>query len=93
MAKKISTEDDENVEQDAVKASQKRHKEPPFNSKKFNGGTPLELMILGLSDEIDYADKNLKTQTLKNGQRINEMGGLHVYCLTSAPMGQISGIA
>lgn len=79
MAKKTSTEDDEDNVQGAVKNSQKRHKEPPFNRKKFDGETPLEQMILGLSDEIDFADKNLKTQTLKNGQRINKMGDLHVY--------------
>ncbi|CCQ74221.1 AAA domain-containing protein [Magnetospira sp. QH-2] len=56
-----------------------RRKEPPFNRAKFIGDTPLGQMILALSDEIEFAEKNLQTQTLKNGDRAGEMGGLFLY--------------
>ncbi|MDC0206410.1 AAA domain-containing protein [Nitrospinae bacterium] len=50
-----------------------------FDRKKFDGESPIEQMILGLSDEIEYADENLYKQRLKNGEFKKEMGGLFVY--------------
>lgn len=66
-------------EEDAPPKPAPRRKEAPFDRAKFSGDTPLEQMILALSDEIEFAEKNLHTQTLKNGEHTGEMGGLFLY--------------
>lgn len=54
-------------------------REETFSREAVSGGSPLEQMILALSDEIDFAGNNARKQTLKNGERNGEMGGLHLY--------------
>lgn len=54
-------------------------REEAFRRESYSGGSPLEQMILALSDEIDFAQHNARKQTLKNGERVGELGGLHLY--------------
>ena len=59
--------------------SPKKYRKNVFDRTPFSGGSALENMILALSDEIDFSDKNTTKQRLKNGEFIHELGGLYLY--------------